>query len=83
MIRHMDDESVNWKDFERALKNSKQFAYHTAGGSCFFGFIGAPGWADGWAGAPSFQNLIADYHTARKSRKSDLCFGLLITLHYN
>ena len=66
MIRHMDGESLNWKDFERALKNSQQFPWHTAGGSCFFGFIGSPASADGWAGDPDFQNLIADFHSERE-----------------
>ena len=63
MIRHMDTESHNWKDFHRALKNIQKFAWHTAHGACFFGFVGNCGWAEGYAGDPDFQTLIADFQT--------------------
>jgi len=62
MIRHMSDDNHNWKDLRRALNNSQQFAYHTAHGSCFFGFIGDSGNAEGYAGEPAFQKLVADFH---------------------
>ena len=62
MIRHMDSESHNWKDLLRALKNSQKFAWHTAHGCCFFGFVGHSGFAEGYAGDPDFQNLVADFH---------------------
>ena len=62
MIRHMDDKSQGWKDLLRALNNSHKFAWHTARGCCFFGFIGDSGWAEGYAGDPDLQNLSADFH---------------------
>ena len=62
MIRYMDSESLNWKDLLRALHNSQKFAWHTAHGCCFFGFIGQSGFAEGYAGDPDFQNLVADFH---------------------
>ena len=63
MICHMSDDSHNWKDLLRALNNSHKFAYHTAGGSFFFGFVANCGWAEEFAGDPDFQTLVADFQT--------------------
>ena len=62
MIRHMSSESKNWIDLRRALKNSQKFAFHEAQDCCFFGFVGDCGWAEGYAGDPDFQELVADFH---------------------
>ena len=62
MIRHMSVESKNWIDLRRALKNSQKFAFHEAEDCCFFGFVGDCGWAEGYAGDPDFQALVADFH---------------------
>ena len=62
MIRHMSDDSQDWKDLLSALMDSQKFAWHTAHGCCFFGFIGQSGCAEGYAGEPDFQNLVADFH---------------------
>ena len=62
MIRHMSSESKNWIDLRRALKNSQKFAFHEAEDCCFFGFVGDCSWADGYAGDPDFQALVADFH---------------------
>ena len=62
MIRHMSVESKNWIDLRRALKNSQKFAFHEAQDCCFFGFVGDCGWAEGYAGDPDFQELVADFH---------------------
>ena len=58
MIRHMNTESHNWKALHCALMKTHKFPWHTAGGSCFFGFVGHCGWAEGYAGDPDFQTLI-------------------------
>ena len=58
MIRHMNTESHNWKALHCALMKTHKFPWHTAGGSCFFGFVGNCGWAEGYAGDPDFQTLI-------------------------
>ena len=67
MIRHMSDDSQNWKDFHSALMDSQKFAWHTAHGCCFFGFVGNSGWAEGYAGDPDFQELVADFHGALRA----------------
>ena len=65
MIRHMDAEGKNWKDFCNSLTNSQKSPFTIAHGCCFFGFVSSVYGDNGHAGDPDFQKLIADFHGHR------------------